>query len=118
MSDPQNKNGRVERDQEPARAGAVGGAAGKMSGAGKDLIDGLPEAERAVAARESTPIDVDEELAPPLRALPHPGLEAGEFLLALRCGRRSIKTITCSLKHWFDFVSKARPRLSANAKAL
>src|SRR5450755_4964597 len=55
-------------------------------GAGKDLIDGLPEAERAVADREirgdlePTPLDVDQELAPALRALPHPGLETDEFL--------------------------------------
>src|SRR5262252_3329857 len=45
-----------------------------VSGAGKDLIDGLPEAERAVddrqirRDREPTPLDVDEELAPTLRA--------------------------------------------------
>ena len=61
-------------------------------GAGKDLIDGLPEAERAITDREirrdlePTPPDVDEEFAPVLRALPHPGLEADEFLLALGGG--------------------------------
>src|SRR5271166_3078207 len=49
-----------------------------MLGAGKDLLDRLPEAERTVADREigrdlePTPLDVDEELAPALRALPHP----------------------------------------------
>ena len=42
-----------------------------MPGAGKDLLDGLPEAERTVADREvgrdleSTSLDVDQELAPP-----------------------------------------------------
>ncbi len=45
-----------------------------MLGAGKDLLDRLPEAERAVADREvgrdlkPTPLDVDEEFAPALRA--------------------------------------------------
>jgi hypothetical protein len=34
----------------------------------------------------NTPLDVDEKFAPALRALPHPGLEADEFLLALGCG--------------------------------
>jgi hypothetical protein len=49
-----------------------------VPGAGKDLLDRLPEAERAVADREvgcdlkTTPPDVDEEFAPALRALPHP----------------------------------------------
>src|SRR5215471_10528425 len=52
-----------------------------MPGAGKDLLDGLPEAERTVADREvgrdlePTPLDVDQEFAPALRALPYPGLE-------------------------------------------
>src|SRR6202040_2917718 len=51
-------------------------------------LDGLPEAERAVADRqvgsdlEPTLLDVDEEFAPALCALPHPGLEADQFLLA------------------------------------
>src|ERR1700760_495227 len=60
-----------------------------MPGAGKDLLDGLPEAERTVADREvgrdlePTPLDIDQEFAPALRALPHPGLEADELLLAL-----------------------------------
>jgi hypothetical protein len=58
---------------------------------GKNLLDCLPEAERAVADsqvrrdREATPLDIDEEFAPALRALPNPGLEANEFLLSLRC---------------------------------
>src|SRR5262249_8707644 len=50
-----------------------------VPGAGKDLIDCLPEAERAVPHGEirrdlePAPLDVDEELAPALRALPHAG---------------------------------------------
>src|ERR671935_132539 len=58
-----------------------------------DLLDRLPEAERAVADREvrcdlePTPLDVDEKFTPALRALAHPGLEANEFLLAF--GRRA-----------------------------
>src|SRR5204863_6222228 len=45
-----------------------------MPGAGKYLLDGLPEAERTVADREvgcdlePTSLDVDQELAPTLRA--------------------------------------------------
>jgi len=60
-----------------------------VPGAGKDLIDCLPEAERAVPHGEirrdlePAPLDVDEELAPALRALPHAGLESDEFLPAL-----------------------------------
>src|SRR6266487_1853321 len=62
-----------------------------VPGAGKDLLDRLPEAERAVADGEvrrdlePTSLDVDEELTPTMRALAHAGLEADEFLLALRC---------------------------------
>ena len=46
-----------------------------MSGAGKDLLDCFPEAERPVADREvrgdlePALLDVDEELTPALRAL-------------------------------------------------
>src|SRR5260370_31053105 len=60
-----------------------------VPGARKDLLDRLPEAERAVADREvrrdlePTLLDIDEELTPALRALAHPGLEADELLLAL-----------------------------------
>ena len=60
-----------------------------VSGARKDLLDRLPEAERAVADREvwcnlePTLLDVDEKLAPALCVLTYPGLEADEFLLAL-----------------------------------
>src|SRR6516165_10568487 len=59
-----------------------------VPGARKDLLNGLPEAERAVADRqvgrdlEPTLLDVDEEFTPALCALPHPGLEADQFLLA------------------------------------
>jgi hypothetical protein len=58
----------------------------------EDLIDRLPEAERAVADREvrrdlePTLLAVDEEFALALRTLAHPGLEADEFLLALPGG--------------------------------
>jgi hypothetical protein len=54
-----------------------------MLGAGKDLLDRLPESQRGVADREtgpdleSTPFDIDEELAPALRALSPPCLEPG-----------------------------------------
>jgi len=53
-----------------------------MPGAGKDLLDRFPEAERAVADREvrrdlePALLDVDEKLTPALRALAHPSLEA------------------------------------------
>src|ERR1700704_3774232 len=66
-----------------------------VSGAGKDLLDCLPEAERAPRFREGrladreigrdlepTLLDVDEEFAPALYAFPHPGLKADQFLLA------------------------------------
>jgi hypothetical protein len=49
-----------------------------MPGAGKDLLDCFPEAERPVADREvrgdlePALLDVDEELTPALRALAHP----------------------------------------------
>src|ERR1700730_9516480 len=62
-----------------------------MSGARINLLDSLPEAERAVADREvrrnlePTLLDVDEKLAPALCVLTYPGLEADEFLLALGC---------------------------------
>jgi hypothetical protein len=58
-----------------------------VPGARKDLLDRLPEAERAVADRqvgrnlEPALFDVDEKLAPALCALTDPGLEANEFLL-------------------------------------
>jgi len=67
-----------------------------VPGVRKDLLDGLPKAERAVADRqvgrdlEPALLDVDEEFAPALCALPHPGLEARPFLLAL--GGRTIST--------------------------
>src|SRR6516164_1799080 len=69
----------VDLDREGDLVEHVGGLVNPtplVSGARKDLIDGLPEAERAVAYRdvgrdlEPTPLDVDEELAPALRALP------------------------------------------------
>src|SRR4029079_690548 len=62
-----------------------------VSGARKDLLDRLPETERAVADcevrrnLEPTLLDVDEKLAPALCALTYPGLERHEFLPALVC---------------------------------
>ena len=80
--------------------------------AGKDLIDSLPEAERAVTDREirrdlePTPLDVDEKLAPALRALPYPGLEPNEFLLAFGVWRRSARA--CIRQH-LPFALAGRP---------
>src|ERR1700759_3924629 len=83
----------VELDREGDLVEHVGGLVNPtplVSGARIDLIDGLPEAERAVAYRdvgrdlEPTPLDVDEELAPALCALAPPGLEADELLLLAR----------------------------------
>jgi hypothetical protein len=66
-----------------------------VPGTRKDLLDCLPEAERAPRFREGrladrevgrdlepTLLDVDEEFTPALCALAHPGLEADQFLLA------------------------------------
>src|SRR5512133_2402621 len=84
----------VDLDRESDFVQHVGGLVNPTAlvpGAWKDLLDRLPEAERAVADGqvrrdlEPTPLDVDEELPPALRALAHPGLEADEFLLALGC---------------------------------
>src|SRR5271155_4928041 len=68
----------IDLDREGDLVQHVGGLVNPttlMLGAGKDLLDRLPEAERAVADSEigrdlkPTPFDVDEELAPALRAL-------------------------------------------------
>src|SRR5271168_5430242 len=81
----------VDLDREGDLVQYVGGLVNPTAlvpGAGKDLLDRLPEAERTVADGEirrdleTTPPGIDEELAPALRALPNPGLEADEFLLA------------------------------------
>src|ERR1700752_5420188 len=83
--------------------------------AGKDLIDGLPEAERAVANRqirrdlEPAPLDVDEQLAPTLGALPYPGLEADEILLALGCGADQHEHAFGGLFHARLQVDSVRP---------
>src|SRR5215470_20384943 len=88
-----------------------------VPGAGKDLLDRLPEAERAVADREvgcdlkTTPPDVDEELAPTLRALPHPGLEADEFLPAFRCGADQHEHAFGRLLHARLQVDSVRPHV-------
>src|SRR6201993_1773929 len=79
----------VDLDREGDLVQYVGGLVNPtplVSGARKDLLDRLPEAERAVADREvrrnlePTLLDVDEKLAPALCALTCPGLEADEFL--------------------------------------
>src|SRR5207245_1070092 len=79
----------VDLDREGNFVQHVGGLVNPtplVPGAWKDLLDGLPEAERAVADRqvggdlEPTLLDVDEEFAPALCALPHPCLEADQFL--------------------------------------
>src|SRR5215204_1748690 len=80
----------VDLDREGDLVEHVGGFVNPTAlvpGAGKDLLDRLPEAEGTVANREvgrdikPTPLDVDEKLAPALRALPHSGVEADEFFL-------------------------------------
>ncbi len=59
---------------------------------GEDLVQSLPEAERAVADGdlgrdgEAAGFQVDQELAPALRALSYPDMEAEELLLSLRRG--------------------------------
>src|SRR6516162_7010201 len=84
----------VDLDREGDLVQYVGGLVNPtplVSGARKDLLDRLPEAERAVADREvrrnlePTLLHVDEKLAPALCVLTYPGLEADEFLLALGC---------------------------------
>ncbi|MGY4286310.1 hypothetical protein ACVWXO_005530 [Bradyrhizobium sp. LM2.7] len=58
--------------------------------AGKDLVERLPEAERAVANGnfrgdlQPALLHVDQELTPALRALPDADLKANQFLLAFR----------------------------------
>src|SRR5215813_2464472 len=44
------------------------------------------ESSTSLYTLEPTSLDVDQELAPALRALPYSGLESDEFLLALGCG--------------------------------
>src|ERR1700737_465566 len=82
----------VDLDREGNFVQHVGGLVNPtplVPGTRKDLLDCLPEAERAVADREvgrdlePTLLDVDEEFTPALCALAHPGLEADQFLLAL-----------------------------------
>ena len=64
-----------------------------MARARIDLVERLPEAERAVADRDlgrdgqPAPLHLDQQLAPALSALPDAHLEADEFLPAL--GRRA-----------------------------
>ena len=73
-----------------------------MSSAGIDLVERLPEAERAVTDRDlgrngqPAPLHLDQELTPALNALPDADLEADQLLPAL--GRRAIITsmMACS----------------------
>src|SRR6201997_2126495 len=57
---------------------------------GEDLVERLPEAERAVADGnfrgdlQPALFHVDQEFTPSLRALPHADLKADQFLLAFR----------------------------------
>ena len=82
-----------------------------MPGAGKDLLDRFPEAERPVADRkvrgdlETTLLDVDEKLTPTLRALAHPRLEADQLFLSL--GRRADQ-------HEHGFGGVLHPRLQVD----
>ena len=46
------------------------------------------------AIAEPAPLEVDQQLPPALRALPHAHLEADQFLLALRASRRSAPACT------------------------
>ena len=61
-----------------------------MPRGGKDFVERLPEAERAVAdgdfRRDLQPaaFRLDQQFAPALRAFPHADLEADEFFLPLR----------------------------------
>ena len=60
------------------------------AGLGPDLLDRLPEAERAVGDREfrpdrqPAPLQVEQQLAPGLRALAHPVDQADQLLPAFR----------------------------------
>jgi len=60
-----------------------------VAGAGKDLVESLPEAEGAITDRdlgrdgEAAAFHVDQQLAPALSAFPHADLEPDQFLLAL-----------------------------------
>src|SRR5690606_5951595 len=61
-------------------------------GPGPDLLERLPDAERAVGDRElgadgeATPPEIEQQLAPGLRAFPHPVDQANQLLLALGRG--------------------------------
>src|SRR3984885_1184928 len=108
----------VDLDREGDLVQHVGGLVNPtplVSGARIDFIDGLPEAERAVAYREvgrdlePTPLDVDEELAPALRALPHPSLEADELLLALGGGSNKPPRLFGAVFHAPLHVAAVRP---------
>ena len=63
-----------------------------VAGGGQDLVEGLPEAEGAVADRdlgrdgEAAPLHVDQQLPPALGAFPHADLKPDQFLPAFRRG--------------------------------
>ena len=58
--------------------------------AGEDLVERLPEAQSTIpdgqfrGNGQATGLEVDQQLAPALRALPHPDMEAEQFLLPFR----------------------------------
>ena len=64
-----------------------------VPGAGKDLVERLPEAHGAVSHRDlrrdgkTAGLEINEQFPPALGTLTDPDLEADEFLLAL--GRRA-----------------------------
>ncbi len=63
-----------------------------MMGAGKELVERLPEDKRPISHSnvrcngQAPPLDLDEKLAPALGALAHASLEADQLLLAFRRG--------------------------------
>src|SRR5919202_7150981 len=83
-----------------------------MPGRWENLLERLPEAERAVADgqlrrdRQATGLEVDQQLVPALGALAHPDLEANQLLLALR-GRAD--------QHQHALGLWLHPRLQVNA---
>src|SRR5207344_2524787 len=83
----------VDLDRERNLVQHVGGLVNPTAlvpGAGKGLLDRIPEAERTIANREArrdpepTLLDVDQELTPALRALADASLKTDKFLPAFR----------------------------------
>jgi hypothetical protein len=83
-----------------------------VPGAGKDLIDGLPEAECAVADGEirrdleATSLDVDEKFGPALRPLSHLGLRSRRVPSCPRVWRRSAQAC---IRRCLPFALVGRP---------